>query len=149
MIELDIEHSQVPSVQPRHEAPSRLRPPQRSRVAGAQKYKYNTKYNTNTYNTKYTPPSGVLCIFLPWMRVEARLYTCTRDAHIWDMISSINHICGCGMRMRMRTHAPAAFGAVRACGTSQDSLQSEVYASLRLAIVRQVTPPPRAVQLAA
>jgi hypothetical protein len=59
MIELDIEHSQVPSVQPRHEAPSRLRPPQRSRVAGAKKYKHNTKYNTNTYNTKYTPPSGV------------------------------------------------------------------------------------------
>jgi hypothetical protein len=68
MIELDIEHrhSQVPSVQPRHEAPSRLRPPQRSRVAGAKKYKYNTKYNTNTYNTKYTIhapplplPSGV------------------------------------------------------------------------------------------
>jgi hypothetical protein len=28
-------------------------------VAGAKKYKYNTKYNTNTYNTKYTPPSGV------------------------------------------------------------------------------------------
>jgi hypothetical protein len=59
MIELDIEHSQVPSVQPRHEAPSRLRPPQRSWVAGAKKYKYNTKYNTNKYNTKYTPPSGV------------------------------------------------------------------------------------------
>jgi hypothetical protein len=50
----------VPSVQPRHEAPSRLRPPQRSRVAGAKKYKYNTKYNTNTYNTNYKPPSGVL-----------------------------------------------------------------------------------------
>jgi hypothetical protein len=47
MIELDIEHSQVPSVQPRHEAPLRLRPPQRSRVAGAQ--------NTNTIkNTKQT-----------------------------------------------------------------------------------------------
>jgi hypothetical protein len=59
MIELDVEHSQLPSVQPRHEAPSRLRPPQRSRVAGAKKHKYNTKYNTNTYNTKYTPPSGV------------------------------------------------------------------------------------------
>jgi hypothetical protein len=59
MIELDIEHSQVPSVPPRHEAPSRLRPPQRSRVAGAKKYNYNTKYNTNTCNTKYTPPSGV------------------------------------------------------------------------------------------
>jgi hypothetical protein len=59
MIELDIEHSQVPSVQPRHEAPSRLRPPQRSRVAGAKKDQYNTKYNTNMYNTKYTPPSGV------------------------------------------------------------------------------------------
>jgi hypothetical protein len=59
MIELDIEHSQVPSVQPRHEAPSRLRPPQRSRVAGAKKYKYSTKYNTNTHNAKYTPPSGV------------------------------------------------------------------------------------------
>jgi hypothetical protein len=28
-------------------------------VASAKKYKYNTKYNTNTYNTKYTPPSGV------------------------------------------------------------------------------------------
>jgi hypothetical protein len=28
-------------------------------VAGAKKYKYNTKYTTNTYNTKYTPPSGV------------------------------------------------------------------------------------------
>jgi hypothetical protein len=28
-------------------------------VAGAKKYKYNTKYNTNTYNTKYTPPYGV------------------------------------------------------------------------------------------
>jgi FtsZ-interacting cell division protein ZipA len=28
-------------------------------VAGAKKYKYSTKYNTNTYNTKYTPPSGV------------------------------------------------------------------------------------------
>jgi hypothetical protein len=59
MIELDIEHTQVPSVQPRHEAPSRLRPPQRSRVAGAKNYNYNTKYNTNTYITKYTPPSGV------------------------------------------------------------------------------------------
>jgi hypothetical protein len=56
---LSIAKCPVPSVQPRprHEAPSpsRLRPPQRSRVAGAQKY----KYNTNTYNTKYTPPSGV------------------------------------------------------------------------------------------
>jgi hypothetical protein len=30
-----------------------------SLVAGAKKYKYNTKYNTNAYNTKYTPPSGV------------------------------------------------------------------------------------------
>jgi hypothetical protein len=35
-------------------------------VAGAKKYKYNTKYNTNTYNTKYTPPPdvsfpGLLC----------------------------------------------------------------------------------------
>jgi hypothetical protein len=29
-------------------------------VAGAKKYKYNTKNNTNTYDTKYTPPSGVL-----------------------------------------------------------------------------------------
>jgi hypothetical protein len=28
-------------------------------VAGAKKYKYNTKYNTETYNTKYTPASGV------------------------------------------------------------------------------------------
>jgi hypothetical protein len=28
-------------------------------VAGAKKYKYNSKYNTNTYKTKYTPPSGV------------------------------------------------------------------------------------------
>jgi hypothetical protein len=28
-------------------------------VAGAKKYKYNTKYNANTYNTKYTPPYGV------------------------------------------------------------------------------------------
>jgi hypothetical protein len=45
--------------EPRHEAPSRLRPPQRSRVAGAKKYKYNTKYNTITYDTKYTPLSGV------------------------------------------------------------------------------------------
>jgi hypothetical protein len=60
MIELGIEHSQVPSVRPRHEAPSRLRPPQRSRVAGVKKQKYNTKYNTNTYDIKYTPPSGVL-----------------------------------------------------------------------------------------
>jgi hypothetical protein len=28
-------------------------------VAGAKKYKYNTKYNTNTYNANYMPPSGV------------------------------------------------------------------------------------------
>jgi hypothetical protein len=34
--------------------------PQRSTVAGAKKYKFNTKYNTNTYNAKYKPPSGVL-----------------------------------------------------------------------------------------
>jgi hypothetical protein len=57
MIELDIEHSQVPSVQPSHEAKVHKGcHPGRGR---RQKYKYNTKYNTNTYNTKYTPPSGV------------------------------------------------------------------------------------------
>jgi hypothetical protein len=28
-------------------------------VAGPKKYKYIKKYNTNTYDTKYTPPSGV------------------------------------------------------------------------------------------
>jgi hypothetical protein len=38
-----------------------------------QKYKYNTKYNTNTntYNTKYTPPSGVFS-FPGWQRQRRR-----------------------------------------------------------------------------
>jgi hypothetical protein len=62
MIELDIEHSQVPSVQPR-----RLRPPQRSRVAGAQKYKYNKKYNTNTYQGRKIPQRGACILYYTYL----------------------------------------------------------------------------------
>jgi hypothetical protein len=42
--------------------------PHRSRVAGAKKYKYNTKYNTNACSTKFTPPSGVLWFPVPHIR---------------------------------------------------------------------------------
>jgi hypothetical protein len=85
MIELDIEHSQVPSVQPRHEAPSRLRPPQRSRVAaGVKKYKYNKKYNTNTYNTKYTPPSGVFSF--PGLGGQANAQLLMHVSGMWEFV---------------------------------------------------------------
>jgi hypothetical protein len=47
----------VPSVQPR----GAIALAAAATVTGGrrEKYKYNTKYNTNTYNTKYTPPSSV------------------------------------------------------------------------------------------
>jgi hypothetical protein len=61
MIELDIEHSQVPSVQPRHEAPSRLRPPQWSRVAGAK----NTNKIQNTIQIRIIQNTRPPLVYFP------------------------------------------------------------------------------------
>jgi hypothetical protein len=79
MIELDIEHSQcqVPSAKCTAKTRGAIALAAAATVTGGrrQKIQYNTKYNTNTYNTKYTPPSGVFSFPGPksYLHLRARL----------------------------------------------------------------------------
>jgi hypothetical protein len=64
MIDLDIEHSQVPSVQPRHEAPCALAAA--AAVTGGRRQKYKCNIFIQYKYVSYKIHAPLWCIFIPW-----------------------------------------------------------------------------------